>query len=159
LITTGGEILMIRKSQILLGVILLLCGSMVALAQGPVDHLKKWEGKYPTTKKGRVTTRFFAEPAIRTSLLKLLNSDDYNLLTKEYAVETPVKKIGDYLVVKVCKPHMCFEQASFAIDLTTGNIFVRMALDETPDRWLASKGSATDLPADVKGYMEDFSAT
>src|ERR1044072_1822656 len=150
---------MIRKNHFLLSVILLLCGSTVALAQSSLDQLKRWEGKYPTTKKGRITTKFFAEPAIRTPLLKLLNRDDYNLLTKEYAVETPVKKIGDYLVVKVCKPHMCFEQAAFAIDLTTGNIFVRMELDETPDRWLASKGSASDLPPDVKSYMEDFSAT
>ena len=150
---------MIRKNHFLIGAILLLCGSTIALAQGPLDHLKKWEGKYPTTKKGRVTTKFFAEPSIRTPLLKLLSRDDYNLLTKEYAVETPVKKIGDYLVVKVCKPHMCFEQAAFAIDLTTGNVFVRLALDETPDRWFASKANATDLPADVKGYMEDFSAT
>ena len=147
------------KNQLLLGVIILLCGSTIALAQGPLDHLKRWEGKYPTTKKGRITTKFFAEQAIRTPLLKLLNREDYLLLTKEYAVETPVKKIGDYLVVKVCKPHMCFEQAAFAIDLTTGNIFVRMALDETPDRWFASKGNAADLPAAVKEYMEDFSAT
>jgi hypothetical protein len=150
---------MIRKSKVLLGVIILLCGGAIALAQGPLDHLKRWEGKYPTTKKGRVTTKFFAEPAIRTPLQKLLSRDDYSLLTKEYEVETPVKKIGNYLAVKVCKPHMCFEQAAFAIDLTTGNIFVRMALDETPDRWFASKGSATDLPAEVKQYLEDFSAT
>jgi hypothetical protein len=150
---------MIRKNQVLLGIIILLCGSTVVLAQGRLDRLKRWEGKYPTTKKGRITTRFFAEPEIRTPLLKLLSRDDYNLLTKEYAVETPVKKIGDYLVVKVCKPHMCFEQSAFAIDLTTGNVFVRMALDETPDRWFASKGNAENLPADVKGYMEDFSAT
>jgi len=149
---------MIRKNHFLLVTVLLFCCG-AAFAQDPLSHLKKWEGKYPTTKKGRVTTKFFAEPAIRTPLLKLLSQDDYNLLTKEYSVETPVKQIGDYLVVKVCKPHMCFEQAAFAINLTTGNIFVRMALDETPDRWLASKGSAADLPADVKGYMEDFSAT
>ncbi|HEY6046703.1 MAG TPA: hypothetical protein VIU65_08875 [Pyrinomonadaceae bacterium] len=149
---------MIRKNQFLLGTVLLFCCG-AAIAQAPLSNLKRWDGKYPTTKKGRVTTRFFAEPAIRTRLLKLLSREDYNLLTKEYAVETPVKKIGNYLVVKVCKPHMCFEQSAFAIDLTTGNIFVRMALDETPDRWLASQGSAADLPADVKGYMEDFSAT
>jgi len=150
---------MIRKNHVLIGTVLLLCCSSAAFAQGGLSRLKSWEGKSPTIKKGRVTTRFWAEPEIRTPLLRLLSPDDYNLLTKEYAVETPIKKIGDYLVVKVCKPHMCFEQAAFAIDLTTGNVFVRMALDETPDRWLASKGNATDLPADVKAYMEDFSAT
>lgn len=151
---------MIRKTQVLFGAIILLSCCFAVSAQGKLDHLKSWEGKYPTTKKGRVTTKFFNETDIKVPLLALLGrGEDFNLLTKEYAVETPVKKIGDYLVVKVCKPHMCFEQAAFAIDLTTGNIFVRMALDETPDRWLASKGSAADLPADVKQYMEDFSAT
>lgn len=150
---------MIRKNQVLLGAVLLLCCCTLAIAQGRLDHLKKWDGKYPTTKKGRVTSKFFAEQGIRTPLLRLLSRDDFNLLTKEYSVETPVKRIGDYLVVKVCRPHMCFEQAAFAIDLTTGNIFVRMALDETPDRWFASKGNAENLPAAVKEYMEDFSAT
>ena len=149
---------MIRKKVLFSAIILLGC-CVAVLAQGRLDHLKKWEGKYPTTKKGRVTTKFFAEREIRAPLVGLLSRDDLSLLTKEYSVETPVKKMGDYLVVKVCKPHMCFEQAAFAIDLTTGNIFVRMALDETPDRWFASKGNATDLPAAVKEYMEDFSAT
>ena len=149
---------MIRK-KVLLGAVLLLCCGTLSVAQGRLDHLKRWEGKYPTTKNGRDTTKFFAEREIRGPLVGLLRRDDLNLLTKEYSVETPVKKIGDYLVVKVCKPHMCFEQAAFAIDLTTGNIFVRMALDETPDRWFASKGNAADLPAAVKEYMEDFSAT
>jgi hypothetical protein len=149
---------MIRKNQVLLAAILLLVCISTGFPQSRLNHLKSWEGKYPTTKKGRVTTRFFSERDIRTPLLGLLSRDDFNLLTREYAVETPVKKIGNYLAVKVCKPHMCFENAAFAIDLTTGNIYVRMATDES-ERWFASRGNATDLPPDVKGYLEDFSAT
>ena len=146
------------KNRIVSAALLLFCLSSAAGAQAPLIRLERWEGKYPTTKKGRVTSKFFAEPQIRTPLLRLLSREDFNLLTKEYSVETPVKKIGDYLVVKVCKPHMCFEQSAFAIDLTTGNVFVRMATDET-ERWFASKGNAANLPAAVKEYMEDFSAT
>ena len=126
------------------------------LAQNNLARLKSWEGKYPTEKKGRVTHRFFSEPEIRTSLGKLLSREDFDLLTKEYAVETPVMLSGDYLTVKVCKPHMCFEWGAFAINLTNGVIYVRMATDES-SRWFSSKGNQSDLPPKVRDYMEDFS--
>jgi len=126
------------------------------LAQNNLARLKSWEGKYPTEKKGRVTHRFFSEPEIRTPLAKLLSREDFDLLTKEYAVETPVMLSGDYLTVKVCKPHMCFEWAAFAINLTNGVIYVRMATDES-SRWFSSKGNQSDLPHKVRDYMEDFS--
>jgi len=80
------------------------------------------------------------------------------LLTKEYAVETPVMLSGDYLTVKVCRPHMCPEQAAFAMNLTTAVIYVRMADDEK-SRWFSSKGSESDLPRNIRDYMEDFSKT
>lgn len=127
-----------------------------AFAQNNLARLKSWEGKYPTEKKGRVTHRFFSEPEIRTPLAKLLSQEDFELLTKEYAVETPVMLSGDYLTVKVCKPHMCFEQAAFAMNLATGVIYVWMADDEKA-RWFSSKGNQSDLPRNVRDYMEDFS--
>src|SRR5262249_46223870 len=98
----------------------------------------------------------FSEPEIRTSLAKLLNKEDFDSLTKEYAVETPVMRSGDYLTVKVCKPHMCFEYGAFAMNLTSGDVYVRMADDEN-SRWFSSKGSQSDLPRNVREYMEDFS--
>jgi hypothetical protein len=127
-----------------------------AIAQNNLARLKSWEGKYPTEKKGRVTHRFFSEPEIRTSLAKLLSKEDFDLLTKEYVVETPVMLSGDYLTVKVCKPHMCFEYGAFAINLATGVIYVRMANDES-SKWFSSKGNQSDLPRTVREYMEDFS--
>jgi hypothetical protein len=129
-----------------------------AIAQNNLARLRAWEGKYPTEKKGRVTRHFFSEPEIRTSLTKLLSADDYQSLTKEYAVETPVMLAGNYLTVKVCKPHMCFEQGAFAINLSNGVIYVRMADDEN-SKWFSSKGSQSDLPRNVREYMEDFSKT
>lgn len=138
----------------LIACIVLCFGSVIA--QNNLARLKAWDGKYPTEKKGRITHRFFGEPEIRTSLAKLLNKEDFDLLTKEYAVETPVMLSGDYLTVKVCKPHMCFEYGSFAINLATGVIYVRMATDES-SRWFSSKGNQSDLPRNVREYMEDFS--
>ena len=150
---TMGAKGMNHKHLRLIACIVLCFGSV--MAQNNLARLKAWEGRYPTEKKGRVTHRLFSEPEIRTSLAKLLSKEDFDLLTKEYAVETPVVVSGDYLTVKVCKPHMCFEYGSFAINLTTGVVYVRMATDEN-SRWFSSKGSQSDLPRKVREYMEDF---
>ena len=147
---------MIRKNLMVLVPLLLLCFGSAAVAQDKLGHLKSWAGKYPTEKKGRVTTSFFGLPEVRTPLLRLLSRADFNLLTKEYAVEAPIKLIGDYLAVKVCRPHNCAdEQAGFAINLNTGVIYVRMQAEEDV-RWFASKGKATDLPKEVQDDMGDF---
>ena len=129
-----------------------------AIAQTNLARLRAWEGKYPTEKKGRITRRFFSDAAIRNSLARLLSPGDFALLTKEYSVETPIMRAGDYLTVKVCKPHLCPEQAAFAINLTTGVVYVRMAIDESA-KWFSSKGNESDLPRNVRDYMEDFSKT
>jgi hypothetical protein len=146
-----------RRTQIGLVACLLLCFTS-AIAQTNLARLKAWEGKYPTEKKGRITRRFFSDAAIRSSLAKLLSPEDFALLTKEYSVETPIMSAGDYLTVKVCKPHMCFEQAAFAINLATGVIYVRMANDDNA-KWFSSKGTESDLPRNIRDYMEDFSKT
>ena len=148
---------MTRKRLIVLVPLLLLCcGAAVAQDSG---HLKSWAGKYPTERKGKVTTSFFGLPEIRTPLQRLLSRTDFNLLTKQYGVEAPIKQIGDYLAVKVCRPHNCGdEQGAFAINLSTGVIYVRMQNGEKV-RWFASKGNSTDLPREVKAFLDDFSAT
>ena len=129
-----------------------------AIAQTNLARLKAWEGKYPTERKGRITRRFFSDAAIRSSLARLLSREDLALLTKEYSVETPIVRAGEYLTVKVCRPHLCPEQAAFAINLTTGVVYVRMAIDENA-KWFSSKGNDSDLPRNVRDYMEDFSKT
>lgn len=146
-----------RRMQIGIVACLLLCFTS-AVAQTNLARLKTWEGKYPTQKKGRVTRRFFSDPAIRSSLTILLSPEDLALLTKEYSIETPVMRSGDYLTVKVCRPHNCPEQGAFAINLATGVVYVRMAIDESA-KWFSSKGSEADLPQNVREYMEDFSRT
>ena len=146
-----------RRMQIGLVACLLFCFTS-AIAQTNLARLKAWEGKYPTEKKGRVTRRFFSDAAIRSSLAKLLSPSDFALLTKEYSVETPIMLAGDYLTVKVCRPHNCPEQAAFAINLTTGVVYVRMAIDEDA-KWFSSKGNDSALPRNVRDYMEDFGKT
>jgi hypothetical protein len=146
-----------RRIQIGLAACLSLCFSSV-IAQSNLTRLKSWEGKYPTEKKGRVTRRFFSDLAVRNSLTRLLSREDLTLLTKDYSVETPIMLAGDYLTVKVCRPHNCPEQAAFAMNLTTGVVYVRMAVDENA-KWFSSKGNESALPQNVREYMEDFSKT
>ena len=150
---------MTRNKIVVLVLLLLLCLSSTAVAQDKLGQLRSWAGKYPTERKGKVTTSFFGLAEIRTPLLKLLSRADFNLLTKEYGVEAPIKEIGDYLAVKVCRPHNCGDETgAFAINLNTGVIYVRMENGQKV-RWFASKGNSTDLPREVKAFLDDFSAT
>ena len=150
---------MMKRKRLIGLVVLLFSLSGVCLAQSNLGRLRSWAGKYPTNKRGRVTTRFFAQPEIQQPLMKLLSRSDFNLLTRDYAVETPIKEMGDYLAVKVCRAHNCDdEQAGFAINLRTGLIYVRMK-NGTEVRWFGSKGDYTDLAQEVQDYLSDFAAT
>jgi hypothetical protein len=147
-----------RKNLIALALLIFCFGGTLA-AQGNLEHLRSWAGKYPTNRRGKVTTSFFKLPEIRRPLLGLLSRSDFNLLTRDYQVETPIKQIGDYLAVKVCRPHACdTDQAGFAINLRTGFIYVKMFADQQ-SRWFGSKGTYTDLPRSVLDFLNDFSAT
>jgi hypothetical protein len=91
--------------------------------------------------------------------LTLLSRTDFNLLTREYSVETPIKQIGNFLAVKVCRPHACdTDQAGFAINLRTGFTYVRMQEGQTV-RWFSSRDTYKELPQSVQEYLTDFSAT
>ncbi|HUQ33653.1 MAG TPA: hypothetical protein VM095_16150, partial [Pyrinomonadaceae bacterium] len=101
-------------------------------AQSRLSRLRSWAGKYPTQKTRRVTRNFFQIPEIRRPLSALLSRTDFNLLTREYGVETPIKQLGDFLAVKVCRPHACdTDQAGFAVNLRTGFVYVRMQEGQT----------------------------
>jgi hypothetical protein len=133
-------------------------GSLV-VAQSRLGHLRSWAGKYPTQKAGRVTRNFFQLPEIRRPLSALLSRSDFNLLTREYGLETPIKQLGDFLAVKVCRQHNCgSEQAGFAINLRTGFVYVRMQEGETV-RWFSTRDTYTELPQNVQEYLNDFGAT
>jgi hypothetical protein len=151
-------VLMKRKNLIALALLIFCFGSILA-AQSSLGHLRSWAGKYPTNRRGKVTTSFFKLPEIRRPLLSLLSRADFNLLTRDYQVETPIKQIGDYLAVKVCRPHACdTDNAAFAINLSTGFIYVKIYTDQQ-SRWFGSKGTYTDLPQNVLDFLNDFSAT
>jgi hypothetical protein len=147
-----------RKSLIALALFAVLGLAGAASAQG-LGSLRSWAGKYPTDKSGRVTRSFFRVPAVQKPLAATLSRKDFNLLTRTYQLETPIKELGDYLAVKVCMQHACdTDQAGFAINLRTGNVYVRMQ-EGTTVRWFASEGDYTDLPGSVQNFLNDFSET
>jgi hypothetical protein len=147
-----------RKNLIALALLIFCFGSTLT-AQSSLGHLRSWAGKYPTNRRGRVTTSFFKLPEIRRPLLSLLSRADFNLLTRDYQVETPIKQIGNYLAVKVCLQHACdTDNAAFAINLDSGFIYVKIYADQQ-SRWFGSKGTYTDLPRSVLDFLNDFSAT
>lgn len=146
-----------RKKLIALA-LLLCCLSSAAAAQGKLGHLKSWAGKYPTERKGKATTKFFAAPEIRRPLVSLLSRRDYNLLTRTYTVEVPIKLLGNYLATKVCMQHACdSDNAGFVIDLRDGTVYVMLRAPRGVRRF-SSRGEYTNLPADVLEYINDFSA-
>jgi hypothetical protein len=153
-----GTFLMKRKNLIAVA-LLLCCFTGMVKAQSGLAHLQSWAGKYPTHRTGRVARRFFQLPEIRRPLLALLSRKDFNLLTRVYGVETPIKQIGNFLAVKVCRPHACdTDQAGFAINLRTGFVYVRMQENQTT-RWFSTRDTYTELPQSVQDYLNDFSAT
>jgi hypothetical protein len=150
-------VILVKRKSLLALAFLICCFSGSVMAQNRLEHLKSWAGKYPTERKGRVTIKFFGLPEIRRPLLRLLSRKDYNLLTRDYRVEVPIKRIGNYLAVKDCLPHACdTDNAGFVVDLRDGSIHVRMYAAATA-RWFSSKGKFTDLPESVLDYINDFS--
>ncbi len=148
-----------RRTSLAALALLIIVGGGATVAAQRLDSLRSWAGKYPTDRTGRVTKSFFRLAPVQAPLARTLSRKDFNLLTRVYKVETPIKELGDYLAVKVCMQHDCgTSNAGFAIDLRTGVVYVRMKEGDDV-RWFASKGSNTDLPQDVQAYLNDFSAT
>jgi hypothetical protein len=143
------------KHLIALPLLLLLCFSTAVSSQDKLGHLKSWDGK-PTQEvdeKGKITSDFFALPEIRTPLQRLLSRRDYNLVIKTYSVGAPLKLMGEFLATSMCRPHNCGdERAGFAINLSTGVIYVRMQKG-TKERWFVSEGKASELPTEVQDYI------
>ena len=148
-----------RKNLMAAALLVLCCLSGLTSAQSGLAHLQSWAGKYPTHRTGRVVRRFFQLPEIRRPLSRLLSRKDFNLLTSAYGVETPIKQLGNFLAVKVCRPHACdTDQAGFAINLRTGFVYVRMQEGQTI-RWFSTRDTHRELPQNVQEYLNDFSAT
>ena len=134
--------------------LLLLCFTATVLAQDKLGNLKSWDGKYTQEldDKGNVKADFFLLPEVRTPLKRLLTPADFFLVTKTYSVGSPLKLMGDFLATTMCRPHNCGdERAGLAINLSTGEMFVRL-VKGGKEKWIpAGKGSS--LPKEVQDLI------
>ena len=144
---------MIRRHMIAATLLLLFLSASI-FAQGKLAHLKSWDGK-PTQEindKGKVTADFFLLPEVRTPLKRMLTPADFLLVTKTYSVGSPLKLMGDFLATTMCRPHNCGdERAGLAINLSTGEMYVRM-LKGTRERWIPA-GKGGTLPKEVQDLI------
>jgi hypothetical protein len=138
------------RRQTIASLLLLLCFSASIFAQGKLTKLKSWDGKatQEIDDKGKVIADFFALAEVRTPLKRLLTPADFLLVTRTYSVGSPLKLMGDFLATTMCRPHNCGdERAGLAINLSTGDMYVRMAKGAN-ERWIPA-GKSSALPKEV----------
>jgi hypothetical protein len=131
-----------------------------ALPQGKYGHLRSWEGKYPTYNKS--ARKFFKLPEINRPLRRLLNRQDYYLLTGGHTKEMPISLIGDYLKVRVCGSpgsYACDNHAILILNLHDGSVFVAFNVIGGQPRYFSTRGKFTDLPQDVQSWFEPRAGT
>ncbi len=141
--------------------VLLLLGMWTnAIAQEKYAHLKSWDSKYPTFNKS--ARKFFDIPAVKAPLKRLLNRQDYYLLTKGHTKEMPIRLVKNYLKVRVCgtpSSYACINQTILAIDLNDGSIYVAFDILSGEPRYFSSKGKFTELPQNVQSWHERKAGT
>jgi hypothetical protein len=138
-------------ARVVLFCVLLLAGSNV-LAQGKYDHLKSWNGEYPTyNKSGR---KFFNLPEVREPLRRFLPRRIFFLLTRGHTKEGPIKIVRNYLKALVCgspESYGCDNQTMLVINLDDGSMYVAFEFySRERRRFFATKGKFEDLPFDVR---------
>ena len=157
-----------RLKDVFVIVSLLLCLSNTAGAQDKLDSLRSWIGKYPTDETHRPPRHFFQFPEIRRPLLKLLSRRDFNRLTGNYKVESPIELVDGYLVATMCLPHVCdAEHALFAANLHDGSMYVgfyrldiseynSVVVDDSKGEitWFSTRGDWKNLPRAVVGRFQ-----
>jgi hypothetical protein len=120
---------------------------------GAAPEWKNWAGKYPMNDDPSFKN-LFEVPEIRKSLKELLSGADWKLLTRTYAVMSPIEIDQEHLYAMVCKPHCCpCEHAMLVIDLKRTRFhvgFYEHREKKTTTRWISSAGDFEDIPRSVR---------
>lgn len=102
-----------------------------------LSHLEEWAGRYPTKSFGNTNKLdFFAVPQVSYRLRLVLSKMDFEKVTAEYAVESPIELIDNYLFISRCKPHSCSKNALIALSLHDGSIFIMFAVPNHTEPYL-----------------------
>jgi len=100
-------------------------------------ELTKYVGQHPTD--------LFRDPIIQRKFYSFLGKNN-DLFLENIGVASPLEIIDNYYVGDGCAPHLCgFENAGFAINKTTGDIFAFLITQGEPIRFFGAS-SLSDLP-------------
>ncbi|PYS86132.1 MAG: hypothetical protein DMF62_16895 [Acidobacteria bacterium] len=119
---------MIRKSLLVTGLVIV---SAVSFAAQPSRrspalpaNLSKYIDEYPV--------KLMKVPAVKARLKTLLGKR-YGDFDISIAVQSPMTKVGDFLLASGCMPHVCtINEAAFAIDLVNKRLHAVIYEKENP---------------------------
>jgi len=111
-----------------------------------------WVGKYPAEKTaGR--SRFIDLPCIRAPLKALLPVPEFKRLIETLQVDSPIRMVGQYLIVARCEAHACpADHAMIVIDLERGDLVVglyRRSASGSVTRWYSNGRDPLELPPEI----------
>jgi len=131
---------------------LLLLGCTTAEAADGWAPMLSWVGKYPSDRLGK-SAGLLDQPPIKGGLKKLLPKGEIAALAR-FAVEAPVRRIDDYIVVNKCLPHNCpSDMAVVVIDAKNEKLwagFFTRELGRVSTRWYGSADDYSVLPDEIK---------
>jgi hypothetical protein len=122
----------------------------ISAQENKLNDLRSWIGKYPTDKE----QNFFQLPEIKKPLKELLSSGDFQHLTKELILETPIENVKNYLLVEVSKEHCSpCDNAMLVINLENSEIWVgfyKYSKNKSVIRWFSSNDNDYyELPKEI----------
>lgn len=145
-----------RKMQIKIfaaSLLLIISGLHSGYANDLQNDYSHWIDKYPSEKSASNHADLLNQPNLKKSLRNLLPQQELHTLLK-YTVETPVKKVDNFLVVNRCRPHNCSaEMATIVIDMNSQKIWVGFFTRESNrviTNWYGSDEDYSALPESIK---------
>jgi hypothetical protein len=90
----------VKLIHIILSLFLIGALNNAVFAQGKYSHLKKWANEYPLDYTAKPKINFFALPEIRQPLVKLLGTQNFKRLMKDFGMVTPMNLIDGYLIIE-----------------------------------------------------------
>jgi hypothetical protein len=126
-------------------------------AQASPHLAEAWAGHYPSEALKPGAGGLFEQAAIKAPLARLLSKADRATLS-QLSVETPVKRIDDFIVVDKCRPHNCgADMATVVIDPRSGHVWVNFFVREAQrvvTRWYGEEDDESALPDSVRQHVQ-----
>ena len=117
------------------------------------DAFSWWVGKYPTMTVNKKRVSILEEKPIKYVIEQIIPPKEQKLLST-YDVETPIKVIGNFMLINICKPHNCpSDVAMIVIDLQKKRVwagFFSRETDRVSTRWYSNADDYSVLPSEIK---------